>query len=684
MARAVTVGWRTAVNEYQCGLIAVLVALGLASHSHAASTLSYGPFTELHTDEGPMSFGLIVSADVVSWSAPGATDLLVARCWCGVYLYPSKDLQTFGPPIQLCDGLGLHVLMARAVDWNGDGRQEVIGTDRNGKVLCLRPVGSYPDLRLEVAQNPLTSPDGLPYNIPFDNHRLSSQAGYIEPDYFNYTYPTAYAVAGDGAGSLIVGDWAGALWYMPQSGVKDGLPLYEGVRYTKRDGKEFTRPRFRLADARGRPFLLGQAAQGGVRYRGGASRPAAYRNESTGSDDLLVLCGNQGNELRYLQRVGTGAEGEPVFKDLGRVSLEGSPDGTFGDPYRYFDPYSYHAVVTVVGEGQWKDILLSRASDIAVYRNKQVDGPKPAFVFSHWISGHDVPTRGCNYTEILKDAGGRRYLPENDTQWCFRELLVSDGAVRVSSQRHDLRDQNGIFRVEGGTDHVHAEKWGFHRACLWDYDGSGRQHLIVGTDKGLLYLLREEQPLGTEGRFEFRSYGPLKDTDGNVIQVHNRVVAAPIDLDGDGRMDLVLGGASYQMGVERDPNPGSGIYYALNRGCQAEGTPLLDPIRPLETVGRTHRLSLNKHAQLQSLDLLGNGERLLVIATQDDDWFRGYVYRPAKGRLAVEYAGMTLPCLGIENRLLDLDGDGKWEYVRSGGETLITTYAKLIFQGEND
>ena len=160
----------------------------------------------------------------------------------------------------------------------------------------------------------------------------------------------------------------------------------------------------------------------------------------------------------------------------------------------------------------------------------------------------------------------------------------------------------------------------------------------------------------------------------------HRVAAAPIDLDRDGRLDLVLAGASYQMGIERDPNPGGGMYYALNRGFQPDGTPLLDPVHPLKTIGHAHRFSLNTHAQLQSLDLLGNGERLLVIATQDDG-FRGYVYRPAQGRLAVEFTGMTLPGLSIEERLLDLDGDGRWEYVRSGGETLITTYARVIIPG---
>ena len=84
------------------------------------------------------------------------------------------------------------------------------------------------------------------------------------------------------------------------------------------------------------------------------------------------------------------------------------------------------------------------------------------------------------------------------------------------------------------------------------------------------------------------------------------------------------------------------------------------------------------HAQLQALDLLGNGERVLVVGTQRDDYFRGHVYRPAKDRIALEHAGMTLPPISIEERLLDLDGDGSWEYVRSGGESLIARYAKLM------
>jgi hypothetical protein len=290
-----------------------------------------------------------------------------------------------------------------------------------------------------------------------------------------------------------------------------------------------------------------------------------------------------------------------------------------------------------------------------------------------------VPTRGYNFTEILTDQRGRRYLLENDTVWHFRELLTADGKVQLSSKRHPLLDQNGVFRVDGDTDAQHMTNWGFHRAALWNYDGSGRQHLIVGTDKGWLYLLRLETPLGKDGRFKFRSFGPLKDTAGDVIRVHHRTVAAPIDLDGDGRLDLVLAGATYGQG---DPNPGSGIYYVRNAGGAADHSPVLSPVQRLQTIGHTHPDFKHAHAQLQALDLLGSGAKLLVVGTQLGDDFRGYVYRPARNRIALEHTGIILPPISIEERLLDLDGDGKSEYVRSGGESLIAKYAKVAGAAE--
>ena len=649
---------------------AAVLALS-ANKCIAQPTVTYGPATHLLTDDGPISFGLIVSVDVVSWSSPTAQDLLVTACGFGTRLYPSTDLKTFGDPIQLCGSMGHTIPMTEAVDVDDDGQQEVIGTDRNGKLFCMKRTGHFPNLKLETLQDPLTCNKGVPFNIPFHNpaFQLSSQFGYISTEYFNYTYATSYPSAV--RGSLIVGDWSGALWFMPCHGTSDGIPQYDGTPYTKSDGKTFVKPAFKLADRQGQTLHLGPASEAGKIYTGAAARPLMYQSPVSKTDDLLVLCGNVGNEFHYLHRGGTGEKGQPIFEDLGEITLLDMPS-------ERYDAFCYHAAIATVGSGPWKDLLMSHGSDIAYFRNLKTDEIKPSFQFSHWLTGQDVPTRGYNYTGILTDAAGRRYLLENDNEWSFREILNQDGQIRLSSKRHDLLDQNGIFRVDGITDANHGTRWGFHRAALWDYDNSGKQHLIVGTDRGLLYLLREEQQIRTRGEFRFRSSGPLKDNKGNVIKIHNRVVAAPLDLNHDGRQDLVLAGASYQLGAEQDPNPGCGIYYALNLGVDSNGAPILSESRPLPITGHTYPSFTKRHAAMQSLDLLGNGQRVLCIGIQTDNNFRGHVYRPDSKRPGIVHTGITLPALAIEQHLLDLDNDGQWEFIRSGGESLQTNFSRVM------
>lgn len=656
-------------RAWRWSVLALIIELGARVASCSAQpTFEFGPLHDLRADEGRQSFGTIVSLDVVSWSAPDARDLLIGRLWDGVYLYPSKDLETIGEPIKLCDQLGHVVLMVEPLPLADDGTQWVIGADRQGRISCLKRVGTYPDLRLELAETPMKTADGLPFNIPFMNpkYRLAERPELIWHQDFNYTYPALFPRQGK-AVDLIFGDWGGELWWLPRTGDRDGLPVYGGTPYAKRDGRRFARPQNLLADEKGQTILLGQAREFDDSYPGGATRPVAYRNESTKSDDLIVLCGMLGNEFRYLRQVKSGADGEPIFRDIGSVVIDKLPD-------EGYDPYNYHAVLATTGDAAWPDLLVTRGSDIAVCRNKRVEGEIPLFEFVRWVGGRNVPTRGYNFTEILTGADGRRYLLENDTTWSFRELRVKDGLPQLSSQRLPLLDQNGVFQVDGDTDAQHLTKWGFHRATLWDYDGSGKQHLLAGTDKGLLYLLRSEEPLGKDGRFVFRSFGPLKDADGKEIRIHHRVVAAPIDLDADGRIDLVLAGATYGRS---DPNPGSGIYYCRNLGERADHTPILSKPERIETIGHKHPDFKGLHGQLQALDLLHNGERVVAIGTQQGDNFRTWVYRPAKGRVALEHTGVVLPVISIEERLLDLDGDGQWEYIRSGGESLIAKYARV-------
>jgi hypothetical protein len=172
--------------------------------------------------------------------------------------------------------------------------------------------------------------------------------------------------------------------------------------------------------------------------------------------------------------------------------------------------------------------------------------------------------------------------------------------------------------------------------------------------------------------------GPLKDRNAKVIKVHNRVCAAGIDLNGDGLEDLVLGGVTYQLGTETDPDPGGGVYYTIHQGLDDDGLPILEPVKALEIDGSEVHTPTNTHVQMQAVDLDKDGEKEVVIATDKDDW-KGHIFRPLSGRIGLQSTGQALPRLFCEERILDVDDDGQLEYVFSGGEVGAGYYQKIEF-----
>jgi hypothetical protein len=379
------------------------------------------------------------------------------------------------------------------------------------------------------------------------------------------------------------------------------------------------------------------------------------------------------HKLFYLIRAGAKENGKPVFRNLGEIDL----GGIFDPPLLAY----YHAKVIVFNTDGWNDLLIAAINKIAVFKNKRrTDTAVPEFQFSHWISGRNTPTSGNNFSEIIKDPNtGKRYLLDNITfynKFEFREITVSSRGVRLSSESILLSDQNGIFSVEGETDPQGGKDWGFNRASGWNYDNSSGGHLIVGTDKGLLYLLRKEAAPDGNDAFFYRSFGPLKDCNGSIIKVHNRTCAAGIDLNGNGHEDLIVGGASYQTGIKTDPNPGGGIYYLMNEGCDENGLPVLQPLRELEIDGHTFIIKTNHHVQIQAIDLDNDGEKEVVIACPHDE-YKGMIFKAAKGAVRLVYTGKYLPRLSIEEWLLDIDGDGQLEMVFAGGENGVGYYSKL-------
>lgn len=650
--------------------------------------LQFGEPMPIKTEYGPVAFGLIIAGSMVSWSGERAKDLLLSRIWAGIYLYPSNRLQDdeLGAPPKLVCNNRFVPTMGVPADWNRDGEDDLIVSDRYGFLYLFERKGSYPDVTFEYAERVRDSRSGLLLNIPYDhpNHTMGDGNGYIDSNFYNYTYPMPYPHPDGQTIDLIVGDMSGSLWWLPDVSGGTGTPQYTGAVYTKRTelsraaygktiletlGNEYVRPTEKIGDENGVPFLLGNGVDDGKRFRGFFSRPALFRNARTGSADLLVLAGYGLPELYYLERIATAENGKPVFRNLGAVHIEGLDKSIFG-------LFSLHAKLIVDETDGSNDLLLTAGTHIYRLKNKQSDGPKPEFVCLGPISGRNVVTSGYNYSAVLNDRkNGKRYLA--DSTWThieLREIMDMDGGVYLAAERKIAEDQAGVFRMDGETDGQEGSDSGFHQLTPWNFDGSGKQHLLAGSDKGMLYLLIDEGEVGNDGKFRFRSAGPLKDCEGNVIRIHNRACPAAVDLDGDGIEDLIVGGATYQGGFKTDPTPGAGVYYLLNKGVDSERLPILEKARSMPIAGHELIVSTNRMIEIQAVDLDNDGRKKVIIMSGADRQ-TARVFQTTSP-VGLRYTGKIVPGMGLLKRMLDLDGDGELELVYAGGEPGVASYWK--------
>ncbi|HZK61887.1 MAG TPA: hypothetical protein VFC41_07395, partial [Anaerovoracaceae bacterium] len=268
----------------------------------------------LKSDYGPVAFGWVLSGNVVSWSGKNSKDLLIGRCWEGLYLYPTKNFEDgeFNiEPFKVCPSVVVPTL-GLPVDWNKDGEDDLIISDRRGFLYFMKRKGSFPEITFDGIEVIMDKSKGLKFNIPYENPNNRTQedlGGYSDPFFSNYLYPVFYP-DNENRINLIIGDSAGNLWWMPD--ISDGKrkPEYQGVKYHKPDegiktkygkeyielyGNEYAKPEEKICDEYGEPYLLGEGVNAGPVFRGGNTRPVLYKNNVTGSPDLLVLAGMKKN-----------------------------------------------------------------------------------------------------------------------------------------------------------------------------------------------------------------------------------------------------------------------------------------------------------------------------------------------------------------------------------------------------
>lgn len=636
---------------------------------------------ELKWNNGPISLGMVMDLSLVSLSGKTSQDLLISRIWDGLHIFRSTDFSAHDLLKQSQFAGKARILLFQAVDWDKDGIPDLIAADRNGFLYFMPGKGAFPDTHYETAVM-RDAATGLPFNIPYENPNYPEQddlGGYIDVQYYNYNYPKIYHSSASAFRDLIIGDWAGNLWWLPDESDGNGRPSYKGIKYTKEKsshragiqyqkdlGLDYVKPADKITDESGQPFLLGTGKAEDFVFQGANTRPLVYPDES-GIPGLLILAGSYNQQFFYLKRVNAIHERKPIFRNMGEVHISGLDKSKM----------NFHSILSLFENNGRKDLLLASDNHLAVIGNSGWENDRPRFTFRNWMSGPDARGSFYAFNDMLTDDQGKRFIIHfAGKSWNLIPVEKSMDGIRLHyTDSLQLMDQNGIFRVEGETDPQLAPEWGYHRITRWDFDRSGRNHLIAGTDKGHLYLLNDDPELAKPGKFIFRSSGPLKDSSNHVIRIHNRAVAASLDLNEDGLPDLIAGGISYQLGIKSDPSPGGGIYYMINLGNDADGQPILSPPQPLD-IGSDFKPQINSHISLQVLDIDNDNEKEIVIGIQSPGW-DGRIYRKLKGKIGLYYTGVQVPVKPIKEQVLDMDGDGTYDLVRPGDETGVGYYKTL-------
>jgi hypothetical protein len=466
---------------------------------------------------GSSTTGMIHSrVAVIDWNGDGLPDLLVGGSRGQVLFYPNTGTRkkpSF-PYAHLvkADGKPLDVGWSAAplaVDWDGDGRVDLLcGAERN-RILFYRNVGNNRKPRL--VNKGFVLADGKPLRLPVKPVPKSPQGVYTL-DY----YPVLDAVDwnGDGRVDLLAGGYVTGRVY-----------FYENVG-RNRDGTPRLAYRGPL-EANGKPLNAGDWA----------AAPCAADFDGDGDLDLIVgnlpLTSGGGDStdrehfLRYFENVGTRRRPRLVERPFPKVGK--FPTGSLTTP-RAVDLNGDGLLDLVVSAGENIYIFLNvgtrRAPKFAVH-----DQPLPGL----WGSA-PLPTFGVQFIDW--DGDGRNDILSGLTVYCNR----GKDAYQAESL---LAPGNRIVHAA-----PRGDGWTFTQ--LADLDGDGRLDLLFGTHEGHIWLHRNLG--GKLARFDEKGVRlltangkpirvgpePGRKMDFDVLQ-GARTTFTVADFDGDGLLDLVAG-----------------------------------------------------------------------------------------------------------------------------------------------
>jgi hypothetical protein len=459
---------------------------------------------------------------LTDFNGDGRVDLLVGGARGGILAYPNAGTRTkpnypSAHLVYTSDGLPLDVGWSAAplaVDWDGDGKVDLLcGAERN-RILFYRNVGDANPTTAHSAGTRLPRyelrgfvlSDGQPISLP--TSPVPEGSGVFTMDY----YPVLDTVDwnGDGRLDLLAGGFitGRVYWYQATGRNPDGTPILS-----------FRGP----IEADGKPLDVGWAA-------------APCAADFDGDGDLDLVCGSMpmsatgGDQsskvtfLRYYENVGTRTAPRLVERPFPKTGE--FPDSILATP----------RAADVNGDGLL-DLVVSASTNVYIYLNV---GTKthPRFAVhatplpNSW-GGASLPTFRVQFLDF--DGDGKQDMLTGLT------IYRNNGDGSFTPQPL-LPDGNRI-------DHPATMGDGWMFTQLADLDGDGRRDLLYGTHAGEIYFHRNQ------GR-RFDEPGVLlKLEDGRPLHVGpeekqalnfdvlqgSRITFAAADFDGDGRMDLAVG-----------------------------------------------------------------------------------------------------------------------------------------------